>query len=189
MKKTFKIKINNHYKYRNKTMYKLYVEVIEDEIDNTKKYEKDTIISTEPAAGTLLKEGDTIKLHIPDKSINYYRIGFYDNILNSDKLSMYIEIGYGKDAIISKEEVDKQLRLTIENLNKQGIIDESFELIDYETIIMDPAYVHISKDTDKEISQWKMQIANNNIYSIGRYGSWTYCSMEDCMIEAKKLLK
>ncbi len=52
-------------------MYNLYVEVIEDEIDDINKYEKGTIISTEPAAGTLLKEGDTIKLHIPDTSIMY----------------------------------------------------------------------------------------------------------------------
>ena len=52
-------------------MYNLYVEVIEDEIDDINKYEKGTIISTEPAEGTLLKEGDTIKLHIPDTSIMY----------------------------------------------------------------------------------------------------------------------
>ena len=52
-------------------MYNLYVEIIEDEIDDITKYEKGTIISTEPAAGTLLKEGDTIKLHIPDSSIMY----------------------------------------------------------------------------------------------------------------------
>ena len=52
-------------------MYNLYVEIIEDEIDDINKYEKGTIISTEPAAGTLLKEGDTIKLHIPDTSVVY----------------------------------------------------------------------------------------------------------------------
>ena len=52
-------------------MYNLYVEVKEDEIDDINKYEKGTIISTEPAAGTLLKEGDTIILHIPDTSIMY----------------------------------------------------------------------------------------------------------------------
>ena len=52
-------------------MYNLYVEIIEDPIEENDKYEKGTIISTEPAAGTLLKEGDTIKLHIPDTSVVY----------------------------------------------------------------------------------------------------------------------
>ena len=52
-------------------MYNLYVEVIEDELEDPKSIEKGTIISTEPEAGTLLKEGDTIKLHIPDTSVVY----------------------------------------------------------------------------------------------------------------------
>ena len=41
-------------------------------------------------------------IYVPSKSCNYYRIGFYDNILDSDKLSMYIEIGYSKDENISQ---------------------------------------------------------------------------------------
>ena len=52
-------------------MYNLYVEVIEEEIDDINKYEQGEIISTVPEAGTVLKEGDTIELHIPDTSILY----------------------------------------------------------------------------------------------------------------------
>ena len=126
-------------------------------------------------------------LYIPSKDCNYYRIGFYDNIIGTDKLSMYIEIGYSKEAIITKEEIDKQLKLTLENLKKQEIIDDSFELVDHQTIIMDPAYVHIEKETNDKINDLFNELQKYNIYSIGRYGAWTYCSMEDCMIEAKKL--
>ena len=32
-----------------------------------------------------------------------------------------------------------------------------------------------------------MILKDKNIYTIGRYGAWTYCSMEDCMIEARKI--
>ena len=52
-------------------MYNLYVEVKEDEITEFDKYEVGEIISTEPEAGTLLKEGDTIILHIPDTIVLY----------------------------------------------------------------------------------------------------------------------
>ena len=55
--------------------------------------------------------------YIPDKNVNFYRIGFYDNILDADKLSMYIEIGYNKDDVI---DADKQLELTLK-------ISESWE--------------------------------------------------------------
>lgn len=126
-------------------------------------------------------------MYIPDKNVNFYRIGFYDNILDADKLSMYIEIGYGKDAVITKEDVDTQLRVTLENLLKLGIIDKDMKLEEHSTIIMSPAYVHINTETEKKIQDFKDKEAKNNIYTIGRYGAWTYCSMEDCMIAAKKL--
>lgn len=123
-------------------------------------------------------------IYVPDKNCNYYRIGFYDNILNADKLSMYIEIGYEKNAQVNVEE---QLKLTLENLRKQNIIDEETVLEEYVSIIMDPAYVHINGKTDKKVTDLKEKLDKQGIYTIGRYGAWTYCSMEDCMIEAKKL--
>ena len=126
-------------------------------------------------------------LYIPDKECNYYRIGFYDNILGQDKLSMYVEIGYNKDDIIDSNEIGKQLKLTLDNLRKQDIIDDETNLEEYVSIVMDPAYVHINQNTDKRIRELFSNLENNKVYSIGRYGAWTYCSMEDCMLEAKKL--
>lgn len=128
-------------------------------------------------------------LYIPSKDCNYYRIGFYDNILNQDKLSMYVEIGYGKNDIIDNKEIEKQLCLTLDNLKKQNIIDDTFKLEEYVSIVMDPAYVHINSKTDKEVKEYFKDLENKNVYSIGRYGGWTYCSMEDCMLEAKKLVE
>ena len=33
------------------------------------------------------------------------------------------------------------------------------------------------------------ELNKKNIYSIGRYGKWTYCSMEDCMIQGEEIYK
>lgn len=126
-------------------------------------------------------------LYIPDKNINFYRCGFYNNILGQEKLSMYIEIGYNKNDNITKEEIDKQLKLTLNNLLKLNIIDENTKLEEYVSIIMDPAYVHINTETTKEIDELKEKLSNNNIYTIGRYGAWIYNSMEDSMLKAKEL--
>ena len=123
-------------------------------------------------------------MYIPDKSVNYYRIGFYDNILDDDRLSMYIEIGYPKNG---EADVEKELALTLENLQKQGIIDSTFELVAHETIIMDPAYVHINTENDRDVKSAMNELADKGIYSIGRYGAWTYCSMEDSMLAAATL--
>ena len=126
-------------------------------------------------------------LYIPDKNINFYRCDFYNNILGQEKLSMYIEIGYNKNDNITKEEIDKQLELTLDNLLKLNIIDENTKLEEYVSINIDPAYVHINIETTKEIDELKEKLLNNNIYTIGRYGAWIYNSMEDSMLKAKEL--
>lgn len=126
-------------------------------------------------------------LYIPSKEANYYRVGFYNNILGDENLSMYIEIGYNKNAKITDAEIEKQLGLTLENLAKDKIIDSSMKLVDYEPIIMDPAYVHINTETTRKIDKLKDELKEQNIYTIGRYGAWIYNSMEDSMLTAKKL--
>ncbi len=123
-------------------------------------------------------------IYVPEKEYNYYRVGFYNNILGQDKLSLYIEIGLSKD---DKVNVDLELKKTLENLKVQHIIDKDMKLEESEIILMNPAYVHIEDKTNKQIDNVMKKMNENNIYSIGRYGAWTYCSMEDCMISAKEL--
>ena len=126
-------------------------------------------------------------IYIPDKDCNYYRAGFYNNILGDEKLSMYIEIGYSKDDVITEDMIKEQLNLTLMNLKKSGIVTDDMNLVDYVSIVMDPAYVHISTDTNKKIDDLKKDFKEKNVYTIGRYGAWIYNSMEDSMIVAKEL--
>lgn len=126
-------------------------------------------------------------LYIASKDCNFYRCGFYNNILGTRNLSMYIEIGYNKDEEISSREIDRQLKLTLENLEKIGIIDKDTKLIEHVALIMDPAYVHINTETNCKLDKVKEELNKKNIYTIGRYGAWIYNSMEDSMLKAKEL--
>lgn len=123
-------------------------------------------------------------IYFPESQYSFYRVGFYSNILSSDKMSLYVEVGFKKDEKIS---VDTWLETVMKDLKKANIIDESQKLIDYESIIMNPAYVHINSNSISDVKLKKKQLESNSIYSIGRYGSWTYCSIEDNIKEAKTL--
>lgn len=123
--------------------------------------------------------------YFPDSNINFYRAGYYSNILGSNKLSMYIEIGYKENELVDEK---KQLEITLENLKALGIIDKH-ELIAYNSLIINPGYVHITSKSNDEVSRFLKYLENNNIYSIGRYGRWTYCSIEDCMKDAMNLAR
>ncbi len=96
-------------------MYNLFVEVIEDEVDDPNKYEKGIILSTEPEAGTLLKEGDTIKLHIPDSSIIYPDFTSGDYSLKeieefANKYSIDLSVEYTETAEYEVGTIYKQSR-------------------------------------------------------------------------------
>ena len=78
--------------------YKLYVEIIEDEVDDPTKAGTGEIIKTEPEKGAILKEGDTIKVHIPDSSILYpdftngeYSLKDIENFANKYGLNLVVE--------------------------------------------------------------------------------------------------
>lgn len=126
-------------------------------------------------------------LYVADKNCNFYRCGFYNNILGEEKLSMYIEIGYPKDAKVTEEDIQTQLALTLENLRKLGITDEKTRLVAHSVIMMDPAYVHINTATNHKLDQLKAEFAQQQMFTIGRYGAWIYNSMEDSMLKAKEL--
>lgn len=125
-------------------------------------------------------------IYFPGKEYCFYRVGLYDNILGSDRMSLYVELGFNKDMEIKP---DEWLPRVLNDLKQAGILDESQEMVDYESIIMDPAYVHISEASRQDVVEKKKQLAVNNIYSIGRYGSWIYCSIEDNIKEARSLIE
>ena len=159
-------------------------------IDNTEKLRENISYNKVLVFNLGFEKKSNFKEHwiyFPQKDINFYRVGFYDNILMSDKLSMYIEIGYEKKSKISEDDIKEQLNLTLQNLNKVGIVEDDNKLVDCSTIVMNPAYVHINSENNKEIKEFEKYLNDNSVYTIGRYGAWTYCSMEDCMISAKEL--
>ena len=132
------------------------------------------------------KGADTVNswVYVPDKEIIFYRIGYYDNILSMDRMSLYVEIGFKENDELQDHKI--YLDIVLKDLKRLGIIDDH-QVVDYTSIVMNPAYVHINKSSSVDIVKQKAILAQHNIYSIGRYGSWTYCSIEDNIIEAKQL--
>ena len=122
-------------------------------------------------------------VYFPDKGLSFYRVGYYDNIFNSDRMSLYVELGFYKGTQI---DVDKWYERVLNDLKSSGIVTTQ-KLISHHHVIMDPAYVHITESSLRDVSEKKSLLERSNVYSIGRYGSWTYCSIEDGMIEAQNL--
>ena len=123
-------------------------------------------------------------IYFPEGEYCFYRVGLYNNILSQDRTSLYVEIGFNKSEDINP---DVWLARVLKDLKLAGIITDNHTLTDYESLIMNPAYVHISSSSNEDVKNKKEQLAKDSIYSIGRYGSWCYCSIEDNIKEAREL--
>ena len=123
-------------------------------------------------------------MYYPDRDCCFYRIGFYDNIFHTDRLSVYVELGLAPGAPI---DVEASRARVLADMRRQGVIDQH-QLVAWHSVAMDPAYVHITRDSLAAHGRLSAVLREHGVFSIGRYGGWTYCSIEDNIVEARRLV-
>ena len=126
-----------------------------------------------------------VLIYYPEKKYSFYRVGCYDNIYASDRLSVYVELGFKEN-----EEIDvaAEYEKVLADMRVAGLISDH-RVVSHCTLIMNPAYVHITSEMEDDKIQKMELLSRDDIYSIGRYGSWIYCSIEDNIKQAKNLAK
>ncbi len=122
--------------------------------------------------------------YFPSRETSFYRVGWYDNIFETDRMSLYVEIGFPRDAEIDGPAMRSRV---LADLEREGIV-AGHRLVAEHSVVMDPAYVHITRRSMAEHARLTARLREANVHSIGRYGGWTYCSIEDNMLEARALV-
>lgn len=115
----------------------------------------------------------------------FFRVGHYDNILGQNRMSLYVEIAMPQE---NEMVADVVLPGILAELERARVID-GHRLISWSTVTLDPAYVHISKSAQEFAEKSRMHLIARDIFPIGRYGRWTYCSIEDNIVEAYHLAR
>ncbi|HSN29121.1 MAG TPA: LPS biosynthesis protein, partial [Kofleriaceae bacterium] len=122
-------------------------------------------------------------MYFPDPSLVFYRVGWYDNIFDTDRMSLYVEIGLPEGAT---PDIPAMRARVLEDLRREKIVTDH-QLVAEHHVVMDPAYCHITKASLAETARLKSLLAAQDVHSVGRYGGWTYCSIEDNLLETKAL--
>lgn len=122
-------------------------------------------------------------MYFPDRALSFYRVGWYDNIFDADRMSLYVEIGLPDGAT---PDIDAMRARVLDDLRREHIITDH-QLLAEHHVVMDPAYCHITKASLAETARLKALLAARDVHSVGRYGGWTYCSIEDNLLETKAL--
>jgi protoporphyrinogen oxidase len=124
-------------------------------------------------------------MYFPDRAVSFYRVGWYDNIFDTDRMSLYVEIGAPHGATF---DVDALRARVLHDLVREGIVTDH-ELVSHHHVVLDPAYVHITKASLHETQRVRDGLALAGVHSVGRYGGWTYCSIEDNLLETQALAR
>ena len=122
-------------------------------------------------------------MYFPSRETSFYRVGFYDNIFDTDRLSLYVELGFPTDTLV---DVAAERERVLTDLAREHVID-GHRLVAEHSVVMDPAYVHITSASIAEHRRLETDLRAREVFSIGRYGGWTYCSIEDNIVEARAL--
>ena len=123
--------------------------------------------------------------YYPSRATSFYRVGWYDNIFDTDRLSLYVELGFASAAAIDLPAVRERV---LADLRREGIVTGQ-RLVAEHSVVLDPAYVHITKRSLSEQKRVAGLLAEHDVWSIGRYGRWTYCAIEDNIVEARDLVE
>jgi protoporphyrinogen oxidase len=125
-------------------------------------------------------------IYYADPGLAFYRVGFYDNIFGSPRMSIYVEIGLPGDAECPEADIDAHRARVLADLARVGVVTDH-QLVSHHHVVLDPAYVHITTASQRAVKDLMATLALGGVHSIGRYGGWTYCSIEDNMVEARSL--
>jgi len=106
------------------------------------------------------------------------------DVAPSQRVSIYAEIAYSDTKKIDKE---KAMPKAIDDLKRCGIISEESDIEVCLPIDIKYGYALYDSNRKHAVQIIKDYLERFGIYTIGRYGSWKYMSMEDVILEGKAL--
>ena len=127
-------------------------------------------------------------VYFPQKDVTFFRVGFPHNfssdVAPADCRSLYAEVAYSPFKPIRKREIISHI---LRDLKKVGILPEMGRIrvqdindINYGYPIYDRHY----KTAREKIVKF---FTERNVIPCGRYGAWKYMSMEDAILDGRRI--
>jgi protoporphyrinogen oxidase len=125
-------------------------------------------------------------VYVPETQFPFYRIGIYSNVnqnnMPKNSYSFYVEYSSFDSNYHNVENV-------VNDLKKIGFIRPSDEISATNVIDIPYAYVIFDNNRSKNLDTINTFLNQNEIYSIGRSGSWEYSFIEKNIKDAEHIAK
>jgi len=130
-------------------------------------------------------------IYFPEKQYEFYRLGFWhtfsQNMVPSGCSSIYGELSYLPGRKTPRELKTLLARAQKKTLNLFGLLET--QVITQKNLVLPHAYVIYDQWREKNLSKLLDTLQVNNIYSIGRFGEWKYSSMQEAVLDGKKVVE
>lgn len=127
-------------------------------------------------------------VYFPQKEFSFFRLGFYNNFSDNNtpdkRSSLYAEVAYSDQRPIDKRGIIQRVKNDLKKIgfinSRSSVCFEDINDIKYGYPIYDMNY---RSARDKIVEYLTL----NNVIPCGRYGSWRYFSMEDAILDGRRV--
>lgn len=124
-------------------------------------------------------------VYFPEPEYKFYRLGFPHNFTNeaapANCSSLYGEFSHVKK---SPADVQASLKTSLKQV-KQLLNISEHEILTEKIIDIKHAYVIYNQWRDHNLPKILQTLADQQLYSCGRYGAWKYSSMQEAILDGK----
>jgi protoporphyrinogen oxidase len=126
-------------------------------------------------------------IYFPESDFPFYRVGFPHNFAQGAVpegcSSLYGEFSYiNKTKTFNRERLKKSLAAT-----KKLFKIENKDIVTEKIIQISHAYVIYDFWREKHLTKLLKRLQEHDLHSIGRYGAWKYSSMQEAVLDGKKI--
>jgi len=126
-------------------------------------------------------------IYFPESTYPFYRLGFPHNFAQSMAPEGFSSL-YGEFSFINKSPryVNEKLHASLAATKKLFNLDQK-EIVTQKIIPISHAYVIYDFWREKNLPKIHHHLEAQNIHSVGRYGEWKYSSMQEAVLDGKKI--
>ena len=127
-------------------------------------------------------------IYFPEPEYPFYRVGFPSNVCPAmapeGHVSLSVEFSHPSGEPPPPEE--RLLESAMEGLFRAGVLSPSDSVVLAELALIDPGYVLYDRERTELAGDALEWLEGRGVFSIGRFGGWTYSYMERALIEGKR---
>jgi len=138
-----------------------------------------------------IDEKETTRAHwiyFPEHTFVFHRVGFPSNLsphmAPSGLSSLSVEVSYSKYKPLPKEKLDS---IIVRDLMKARLINHKNAVLVKKAFNLPYAYVIYDQGYNSSRQKILSFLEREGIFSVGRYGSWEYSTMEDAILAGKNV--